>query len=259
MGNALQNLVDSMERSFGPVVRLLAATALMAAGSAPALAGSFDVNPIRVDLTAQSRTSVVKVKNTGDDPVVVQINVQAWSQNAGKDVLTTTNDVIVSPPIATIPPGQEQIVRVGLRRAPDGQRELSYRMFLQEVPPPPRPGFQGLVVALRVGLPVFVQPRQVQAKAILAWNLDMAGPETAKLRLDNTGTGHIQVSTIELFRPSEKQPVAEFSGLAYVLPGQARDWELKLRDPSVRRGERLRMKVSTDAGSIETEIELGGT
>ena len=66
----------------------------------------------------------------------------------------------MSPPIATIAPDKEQIIRVGLRRAPDKERELSYRLFLQEVPAPPKPGFQGLQVALRVGLPVFVQPKR---------------------------------------------------------------------------------------------------
>src|SRR5205807_8196365 len=151
--------------------------------------------------------------------VVVQINVQAWSQSGGKDVLADTKDVIASPPIATIPAGQEQIVRIGMRRAPDAQRELSYRLFLQEVPPPPRPGFQGLVVALRIGLPIFVQPRQGTAKAVLLWNASKSSPDILKLTADNAGTGHIQISTIELLRASEKDPIATFSGLAYLLSG----------------------------------------
>ena len=255
----MKSFGDSIEHSLRGAVRLLIAAYAVVLGAPFAIAGSFDVNPIRVDLTAQSRSAAVTVRNSGDDPVVVQINVQAWSQSAGKDVLADTKDVIVSPPIATIPAGQEQIVRIGMRRAPDAQRELSYRLFLQEVPPPPRPGFQGLVVALRIGLPIFVQPRQGVGKAALVWNLDTGSPDTLRLKVDNKGTAHIQISTIELYRRSEKDAVAEFSGLAYVLPGQTRDWDLKLRDPAIKRGERLRMKVSTDAGSIDTEIELGGT
>lgn len=239
-------------------MRLLLIACAAVFGAPLAIAGSFDVNPIRVDLTPQMRSAAVTVRNSGDDPVVVQISVQAWSQSGGKDILTDTKDVIVSPPIATIPAGQAQIVRIGMRRAPDAQRELSYRMFLQEVPPPPRPGFQGLVVALRIGLPIFVQPRQGTGKAALVWNLDTSSPDTLKLKVDNKGTAHIQISTIELFRGSGNDAVADFSGLAYVLSGQTRDWDLKLRDPAIKRGERLRMKVSTDAGSIDTEIELGG-
>jgi len=253
----VQTLADAIGRGLKSVW-LFGAACAVAAISASAFAGSFDVNPIRVDLTGQSRTATVTVRNSGDDPVVVQVSVQAWSQNAGKEVLTDTKDVIVSPPIATIPAGQEQIVRVGMRRAPDTQRELSYRMFLQEVPPPPRPGVQGLVVALRIGLPIFVQPRQGPGKAELLWSLDTASADTLKLKVENKGSAHIQISTIEFYRGSEKDTVAEFSGLAYVLSGQTRDWDLKLRNPAIKRGERLRMKVSTDAGSIDTEIELGG-
>jgi len=251
-------LQSSIGRSLTSAIRLLVVAGAIGITPALSLAGSFEVNPIRVDLTAQSRTGTVTVRNSGADPVVVQVTVQAWSQNAGKDQLADTKEMIVSPPIVTIPAGQEQIIRLGLRRAPDAQRELAYRMFLQEVPPPPRPGFQGLVVALRIGLPIFVQPRQGPAKGVLLWNLSMPSPELLKLSADNRGTGHIQISTIELFRKSEKEPVATFSGLAYLLADQTRDWDLKVREPSLKRGERLQMKVSTDAGSIETEIEVGG-
>ena len=65
---------------------------------------------------------------------------------------------MATPPIFTVPPKGTQVIRVGLRRAADAQQGLSYRMFLQEVPPPPRQGLQGLQVALRLSLPVFVMP-----------------------------------------------------------------------------------------------------
>lgn len=235
-------------------------TLLLLAVLAPltALAGSFEVNPIRVDLTAKNRSVALTIRNSGTAPVVVQASVSAWAQSEGKDVLTATNEVLISPPVMTIPPDREQIVRIGLRRAPDTQQELSYRLFLQEVPPPPQPGFQGLVVALRIGLPIFVQPRQGPAKATLVWNAELREQGGIRLKLDNQGTGHIQISTIELFRAGEKEPVAEHAGLAYVLPGQSREWDLKARDLRVKKGENLRMKVSTDAGSIDAQIDLAG-
>jgi hypothetical protein len=41
-----------------------------------------------------------------------------------------------------------------------------------------------------------------------------------------------------------------------VLPGQSRDWLIKL-DPSVRvDGPRLRLKAITDAGDVDRELEL---
>jgi fimbrial chaperone protein len=236
----------------------LALFCLFGAISHGVIAGSFEVNPIRVDLSPTVRSVALSVRNGGADAMVVQVSVSAWSQEDGKDILTPTNEVLVSPPIATIAPDGEQIIRVGLRRAPDAKRELSYRIFLQEVPPPPKPGFQGLVVALRVGLPIFVQPRQGPAKATLVWNAELRTGNTIHLKLENQGTGHIQISTVELFLPSEKEAIAEQSGLAYVLPGQAREWGLKLRHTGVKKGDRLSMKVSTDAGSIDSEIDLAG-
>jgi fimbrial chaperone protein len=197
------------------------------------------------------------VRNSGSTAVVVQANVSAWSQQDGKDVLAPTNEVLISPPVMTIEPNREQIVRIGLRRAPDAERELSYRIFLTEVPPPPQPGFQGLVVALRIGLPLFVQPRQGAAKATLVWHAEVRDGNV-NLKVDNQGTGHIQISTVEMFSAQAGEPVAEYSGLAYVLPGQSREFQLKLRDVRIKKGDNLRMKVSTDAGAIDSQIDLAG-
>ncbi len=228
-------------------------------GAAPlAQAGSFEVNPIRIVLKPTERSGVLSVSNSGADPVVVQISVQAWSQEDGHDVLAPTKEVLVSPPIATIAPGGKQVVRVGLRRAPDAQRELSYRLFIQEVPPPPKPGFQGLQVALRISLPIFVEPRTGLAHASLVWGADLRGDGSLHLTLDNRGTGHIQISDVELSLPGEAKPVATQRGVGYLLPDQSRQWDLKLRQANVKKNDRLRLKASTDAGVVETEIGLGG-
>lgn len=243
-------------RRFARAASAIACFALWCAAPLASWAGSFEVNPIRIDLTAAVRSATVTVRNSGNDPVVVQVSVQAWSQEEGKDVLSPTNEVLISPPIATIPADKEQVIRVGLRRAPDAQKELSYRLFLQEVPPPPQPGFQGLQVALRIGLPIFVQPRSGPAKATLVWDAQLRNPGSVYLKLQNKGTGHIQISDLEMYLPDEKEPVAAHSSLAYVLPGQSREWDLTLRHSRVKKTDRLRLKVATDAGSVDTEIDL---
>lgn len=222
-----------------------------------AIAGTFEVNPIRVDLSAASRTAALTVRNSGNEQVVVQVSVMAWSQDQGRDMLSATEDILISPPIATIAPDREQIIRVGLRRAPDAKKELSYRVFLQEVPPPPKPGFQGLQVALRIGLPAFVAPREGPARALLTWDAQLRGADIVNLKLQNGGTGHIQVSDIEFSLPSEKEPLAAHSSLVYVLPGQSHEWDLKLRHGGVKKTDRVHLKVTTDAGVVNTDIDLG--
>ena len=220
-------------------------------------AGSFEVNPIRIDLSGAARSAALTVRNSGTEAVVVQTSIMSWAQENGQDNYAPTKEILGTPPIATIPAGGEQILRLGMRRAPDAVNELTYRVFLQEVPPPPKPGFQGLQVALRVSLPVFVQPLKGPAKATLEWNLELQGEDGLRLRLDNKGTGHIQVSEIALYQSGHDDALASQSLLAYVLPGQSRAWDFKTQSVRLKPTDRLRLKVSTDAGSVDTEIDLG--
>lgn len=221
------------------------------------IAGSFEVNPIRIDLSGNARSAVLSVKNGGDQPVVVQTRIMSWTQENGQDVVAPTKDILVTPPIVTIAPGGEQILRLGMRRAPDTTSELSYRLFLQEVPPPPRADFQGLQVSLRMSLPVFVRPLKGLVKASLRWNLELQGDDGLRLRLDNQGTGHIQISEIALFKPGNDEVVASQALLVYVLPGQSHTWELNTKSVRLKLTDLLHLKVSTDAGAVDTEIDLG--
>src|SRR5438045_8951847 len=91
-------------------------------------AGSFQVNPIRIDMTKGATTAAITVRNDGEDAIVVQSSVVAWTQDNGQEVYTPTTEALVTPPIMTVPPGGEQIVRVGLRRGPDPHRALAHRL-----------------------------------------------------------------------------------------------------------------------------------
>jgi len=220
----------------------------------PAWAGSFQVNPIRVDLTPKAQTAALAVKNTGDESVVVQVSIEAWSQDSSKDIYAATKELLATPPVMTIPPNEERIVRVGLRRAPDRSKELSYRLFLQEVPPPPKPGFQGLVVALRIGLPVFVAPAQGQAAPRVAWKAMRLPDNKLGISAINDGTAHLQVADINVVAADTGSAVANYSGLTYVLPDQRREWAMPLTAPLG--ASRIRVKAVTDAGNLDADIDL---
>ena len=83
------------------------------------------------------------VRNDGTEPVSMQLEVLNWSQEAGKDVLTPSRELLANPPIFTVPAGGSQLVRVGLRRAPDATARANLSHCLQELPPPPKPDFMG--------------------------------------------------------------------------------------------------------------------
>jgi len=165
--------------------------------SGPALAGSFMVTPVRVTLSSAQPIVALTVRNDSSDSTVVQIEMATWSQEAGKDVHAATRDVIATPPIFTVPPGATQVVRVGLRRTADAERELTYRLFLQEVPPPPKPEFKGLRIALRMSIPVFVAPPVAVAPA-LEWRAVREAQGWLNVSVRNAGKAHVQIADFRL-------------------------------------------------------------
>jgi fimbrial chaperone protein len=227
---------------------------LVAAG---ARAGSFQVNPIRLDLSGAATSAAITVRNDGSEAVVVQASVLEWKQVGGNDVYAPTADALVTPPVATIPAGGEQVVRVGLRRPPDPRRELSYRVFVQEVPPPPEPGFAGLRVSLRLGVPVFVAPTTVASRP-LEWAARIGNDGTLRLSATNAGNSHHRITDFALRLPGDEAnaPVASISTVAYVLAGQTRDWEVSAPLDRVHGVRELKVRAFIDAGETEAVVKL---
>ena len=223
------------------------AVLLGAAGAASA--GSFQVNPVRATLSAAQPVGSLTVRNDGAEPTVVQLEVVSWTQQDGKDVYAPTKEILATPPIFTVPAGGSQTVRVGPRRAPDAQRELTYRLFLQELPPPPKPDFQGLQVVLRIGVPVFVLP-SVAASPVLTWQASRTAQGQLKVRVTNSGNAHVQVANFKV-AISGGADLGTQQVAAYVLSGESRDWAVKA---DAAPGAALRLSVQTDAGEMQADL-----
>ena len=233
-----------MKRSW---LALAAVTAFFAA--AAAIAGSFVANPIRLFVPAGASATSVTLENTGPEAVLLQSEVLAWSQSDGKDVLVPSDDLVVSPPIFRIAPGASQIVRVGLAARGAEDRELTYRLFLQEVPQPATPGAQGISVALRLGLPVFITPR-ARAAPQLVWRAQREA-DGLRLTVNNAGNAHAQLLDCRVTR-EDGTLLAEQPLGAYVLPGATRSWLVRTRQPW--RGEKLRISAQTASGDVSADI-----
>jgi len=219
-------------------------------------AGSFMVDPVRIDLDASQRSSSLMLRNDDQEPTVIQVLLMAWSQVDGEDVYTPTKDVLVTPPIVTIQPGAEQMLRLALRRPIDTQKELSYRVFLQEVPSPPRPGFRGLQVALRVSIPIFVKSDQtLQPK--MQWKSTYIEKEHAlRIELINLGAAHVHLYEFSLRNPNSHTNLTLQQTAIYVLPGQHHEWLLKMDSATRIDSVKLRLKAKTDTEEIEQDVDL---
>ena len=238
-----------------PALLVLAVAGLLALAAPAADAGSFQVNPIRIEMSKGVTNAVITVRNDGEESVVVQSSVMAWTQDKGQDVYSATQEALITPPVTTIAPGAQQILRVGLRRPADPRSELAFRVFLQEVPPPPKPGFTGLQVALRVGIPVFVAPIAPTPRK-LDWSARIGANGAIQLAAQNSGSAHVQVTDFELRLADASEPLAHESTLTYVLAGERHEWTLATPAERMKSATELRLKAFTDAGEVDTPIRL---
>jgi fimbrial chaperone protein len=239
---------------------ILASAAALGLSPAPARAGSFSVSPVRVELSVQAQTGALTIRNQQDEPVVVQAEGLLWEQANGEDKLSPTKDVLVSPAVFTLPANGSQLVRVALRRPADAQRELSYRLILTEVPPEAAPGFTGLNIALRLSVPIFVEPTQPSA-AQLEWSASRNGEGALAVTARNAGNGHARVLQFTVAPAEGPGTAIDQVTSAYILPGQARTWTLDNNQNDVTSGagwRRLRVKGVTEAGDFEVVVSPDG-
>jgi fimbrial chaperone protein len=211
--------------------------------------GSFTANPVRLSIAPGATSTSLLLENKGEEPVLVQAELLAWTQKDGEDVLTPTQNIIVSPPIFKVGVGGAQTVRVGLLAPATGDREVTYRLFLQEVAQPPKPGEQGVGVSLRLGLPIFVMPRGAVTRET-SWRVKADGG-AIRLTLVNAGNVHVQAIDCKLYR-EDGTLVAEQQLASYVLARQARSWLIKPAQPW--RGEKLKAVMRTPAGDVTGDV-----
>lgn len=229
---------------------LCAGLLFFAIGSA--WAGSIAVNPIRVTLSATKTTGALVVRNSGSEPSVVQLEIVSWSQSDGQDVYAPAKELLATPPIFTVPAGGSQTVRIGLRQGVDPRREVSYRVIMQEVPPPPKPDFRGLQVALRLSVPLFVNPASLSAPT-LQWRATRTSQGDLNLSAENKGNAHVQVLGFKLSTMGSGLAPEATPPATYVLPDQRREWNLRFASAPTK-GTPLHIVAQTDAGELSADV-----
>jgi fimbrial chaperone protein len=228
-------------------LKLFAATSLLASAAVatPAIAGSLRVDPLKVEITAKRKIGSVRVKNDADQPVTIRGYALSWTQQDGQDVHEDTSAIVVSPPVATIPPGGEQLIRVGLRSAAGAPG--AYRLIVEEVPEAGPAG--GVQVALRLSLPLFA----MQAPGTLddlRWSASRGADGKLVLEAANVGSGYVRI---------EPADAARITGLGFetkgslgtILPNGNRRWVMH-KEPVVV--DRTRFE-SIPSGSYDGPIQ----
>lgn len=133
---------------------IAAVVALVAGLAAPSEAASLRVAPISLKLSAQHASGTVRVWNDDRTPIQVQVRVFKWTVVDGRDVLEPTRDVVASPPMTSLAPGAENLIRiVRVSGRPIGPAE-AYRLLIDELPQPNKQRAGTVNVLVRHAIPV---------------------------------------------------------------------------------------------------------
>lgn len=218
-GNAHQASVTSLVcNTFRFITRILISSGIFLCASASAQ--SLGVSPVYVNLSEDKRLASITVTNSSNKPRTIQIRLYQWAHEGTKTELIDTKDIIPSPPIAVIPANKTQVIRVGMRVPAEEHYEKSYRLILDELPQRDRPG---VIMALKVSLPVFVNPSEIKASANLSWHIEKRNGQHF-LVAENIGNGHAKINNIAV------APImlahAEARGNIYVLAKSYYEWRL---------------------------------
>jgi len=214
--------------SIRALIGLLFALALPAASAA-----TFSVSPIRVELDAHHRAAILTFSNSGDQPLRMQVRPMHWSAAAdGQWQLTPSDDLIVTPELLEVAPGQSVQLRVGSLLDAGGS-ETSYRLLIDELPnltedkSAQKPEIK---VLTQVSLPVFVEP----AQAIRSPVLNSASIEHGVLTIGigNSGTQRVDPQSVKVAVTDRTGHVLmQHDQIAnYVLPGST--WFLHMKLPT---------------------------
>ena len=217
--------------------------AALGAGDAQA-ASSVLIWPIDPVLEADQQASALWLENRGTETASLQIRVFAWSQSGFDEQYQNQRDVIGSPPVARIEPGQKQLVRLTrTREVPPGQ-ELAYRIIIDEIPSPlqvPTPPEGKNTAAairfqMRYSVPLFAygaglwskedSTRQRDPKGAgkpdLSWHtVTVAGRQYLEVR--NQGAVHARLTDAAFKQGGQTRPLVD-GLLGYVLPGATMRW-----------------------------------
>lgn len=203
----------------------------MVGHAADAAAGGIDVHPVQIHLSETKTGAVLTIGNEAGAILRVQLSASAWDQDAaGEMVLAPTTDIIFFPSFLELDPGTSRKVRIGTT-ASFAATEKTYRLFVEELSPPETELSSGeanvLPMRTRIGLPIFLVPRDAVVKGELALSF-ARGTLLAEVR--NRGRVHFVPTEIRvrgLAKTGEVRFERSFEGW-YVLAGGRRTFQAQV-------------------------------
>jgi fimbrial chaperone protein len=240
-----------ISRRLMAAAKSLAVIFIVLLSSRAVIAQALSVLPVNIFLPPGQKATTLTVTNQGNHETAIQIRAYAWNQADGDDQLTSSDAVVVSPPLATIAPGATQVVRLILRLPPlSGDREATYRILVDQIPPPAEPGV--VHVVLRLSIPIFALPTS-RAASIVRYHVELNAGQIYLVGI-NDGRRHEAIRDIVLSTSDGRKLKAGPSASPYILSGATRRWAIPVQGPLPLPRETLQLTAHSDSGAIEEQV-----
>jgi len=230
------------------MIRMLFVLALAIPSSG--YANALEVSPIRIYLDNKNPIGTLYLTNKSHDKVYLQLESKHWEQTFGKDYYSSTNKIIISPPILTISPGESQLVRVALRSKEKFDDEDAYRLYIQEVPHYQNEN-TGISFNLRVGIPIFIEPNAVSDKK-LQWKVTVKN-RMLDVSITNISHYHCQLVYLDVRNAKNKAILISQNVFMYLLPKQVKHFIFPLK---TRLDEYVNVETKSDWGSLHSQVKV---
>lgn len=223
-------------------------------GAGRARASGLNISPVQVWLSPETARSLLTLRNEGPEDARYQVSVVAWDEDASSGMkLAPTEDIVVFPLVLELKVGETRSLRVGAV-VPFGPVEKTYRVFLEELPPPERPQTRSTVrVLTRVGIPVFLAPTKTLEDRKLS--KVSVGGGGASVDVQNTGNVHFRVDSVRLeaFGEGGARLFDTQAQGWYVLAGAHKRYQLDIPKDACRKVRKLVVSVKTEKEQVYQE------
>jgi fimbrial chaperone protein len=207
-----------------------------------------EVSPIRVYMNQTHPITSMKLTNKSEHPIYLQLKSMQWGQNSEIDTYAQTNDIIISPPMTVIMPGEKQLVRLALRTKINSDSEKTYRIFIQQIPK-----FQsdslGVSFNLQIGIPLFIEPTVFSAKK-LNWKVSVQN-NRLQIKITNPSVYHVQLTHFKI--TSNNKDFFSKNIFSYILPKQTRQFSYPLKN---KIGKDIYIEAMSDWGPIQFRAKI---
>jgi len=230
-------------------------------GSASTQAANLGVSPTLIDVHAGESVAGLRVHN-GDDsePVNVQARLVRWQQEAGADVYTPTEAVVVSPPVSRVAPGAENLIRVIRTDQTPVVGEESYRLLIDQLPDPGAEAAGTVSILIRHAVPVFfaaanATPAQAQWQIARATRTDPDASAQAgwRMTVHNSGDKRLRLANLNL-QDSNDRVAGEHSGLLGYVLGHSSMTFFIAAQANTTTASALRVSAQSETGEIQTPM-----